>query len=82
MGRETQISYGKSTRLAGTPREEGHRQEVPRSDYFGSRKITALNHDMETWETVKNQCVAITKSGAQYKAHPAEGESLCTFHKE
>jgi len=82
MAREIQISYGQNTRLYGTPSEEGHRQEIPRSDYYGSRKVRALNHDMETWETVKNQCVATTKSGAQCKARPAEGESLCTFHKE
>jgi hypothetical protein len=82
MAREIQISYGQNTRLYGTPTEEGHRQEIPRSDYYGSRKVHALNHDMETWETVENQCVATTKSGAQCKAHPAKGESLCTFHKE
>jgi hypothetical protein len=81
MGRELQLGYGSNRRVYGDP-GEGYSQPTPREEYFGGRKVSAVNPDIPFEEPKAAACLATTKAGDPCKARPAEGKSFCSFHKE
>jgi hypothetical protein len=81
MGRELALGYGTNRRVSGDPGKD-HTAALPRNEYFGSRNVRAVNADLPFQEPEPATCSATTKAGDPCKARPAEGESLCTFHKE
>ncbi len=82
MARSLQVGYSKNSRIYGKPSDEAEGLTV---EYVGGRRVAevpAYAGEITSQEVTSRVCSATTKAGDPCKARPAEGENLCTFHKE